>query len=60
MSLIYNIKTRRFEDLINQGLRLALTDSTSNAVVDGVLDLSDGIKKFFEDRMNKQVPAQES
>jgi len=37
MSLIYNIKTRRFEDLINQGLRLALTDSTSNAVVDGVV-----------------------
>ncbi|MCX5694145.1 MAG: DUF748 domain-containing protein [Candidatus Omnitrophica bacterium] len=32
----------------------------SNAFVDGMLDLGNGIKKFFEDRMNKQEPVQES
>ena len=30
----------------------------SNAVIDGIFDLSNGIKKFFEDRMNNTVPAQ--
>ncbi|MDP3041638.1 MAG: DUF748 domain-containing protein [Candidatus Omnitrophota bacterium] len=30
----------------------------SNAAIDGVFDLSNGIKKFFEDRMNKPVSAQ--
>lgn len=30
----------------------------SNALIDGIFDLSSGIKKFFEDRMNKPVPAQ--
>lgn len=30
----------------------------SNAVIDGIVDLSNGIKKFFEDRMNRPVPAQ--
>lgn len=30
----------------------------SNAVIDGIFDLSNGIKKFFEDRMNKSDTAQ--
>jgi len=30
----------------------------SNAVIDGVLDLSNGIKKFFEERMERSIPAQ--
>jgi len=30
----------------------------SNAVIDGIFDLSNGIKKFFEDRMELSVPAQ--
>ncbi len=30
----------------------------SNAVIDGIFDLSNGIKKFFEDRMDNTVPAQ--
>ncbi|MBU4467149.1 MAG: DUF748 domain-containing protein [Candidatus Omnitrophica bacterium] len=30
----------------------------SNAVIDGVFDLGNGIKKFFEDRMNKPVSTQ--
>ncbi|MDP2830649.1 MAG: DUF748 domain-containing protein [Candidatus Omnitrophota bacterium] len=30
----------------------------SNAAIDGVFDLSNGIKKFFEDRMNKPVSTQ--
>ena len=30
----------------------------SNAVIDGIFDLSNGIKKFFEDRMNRSTPAQ--
>jgi len=29
----------------------------SNALIDGIFDLGDGIKKFFEDNMNKTVPA---
>lgn len=29
-----------------------------NAAVDGIFDLSDGIKKYFEDRMNKPASAQ--
>ncbi|HNW39881.1 MAG TPA: DUF748 domain-containing protein [Candidatus Omnitrophota bacterium] len=32
----------------------------SNAFMDGMFDLGNGIKKFFEDRMNKPVPAQAS
>jgi hypothetical protein len=32
----------------------------SNAAVDGIFDLSGGIKKFFEDRMEKPAPAQEN
>ena len=32
----------------------------SNAVIDGIFDLSNGIKKFFEDRMNRPVPDQVS
>jgi hypothetical protein len=30
----------------------------SNAVIDGIFDLSNGIKKFFEDRMNRPVADQ--
>ena len=30
----------------------------SNAVVDGIIGLGNGIKKFFEDRMDNSVPAQ--
>ena len=30
----------------------------SNAVIDGVFDLGNGIKKFFEDKMDNTVPAQ--
>jgi hypothetical protein len=30
----------------------------SNAIVDGIFDLGSGIKKFFEDKMDKSVPAQ--
>ena len=30
----------------------------SNAVIDGVFELGNGIKKFFEDRMNNSVPVQ--
>jgi hypothetical protein len=30
----------------------------SNAIIDGIFDLSNGIKKFFEDRMDKSVPAE--
>jgi len=29
----------------------------SNAVIDGIFDLSNGIKKFFEDRINRPAPA---
>ncbi|MDP2927431.1 MAG: DUF748 domain-containing protein [Candidatus Omnitrophota bacterium] len=32
----------------------------SNAIIDGIFDLSNGIKKFFEDRMNSPVPTQEN
>ena len=31
----------------------------SNAMIDGIFDLSNGIKKFFEDRINSSAPAQE-
>jgi len=30
----------------------------SNATIDGIFDLGNGIKKFFEDRMDNSVPAQ--
>ncbi len=30
----------------------------SNAVIDGVFDLSNSVKKFFEERMDRPVPAQ--
>ncbi|MCX5698990.1 MAG: DUF748 domain-containing protein [Candidatus Omnitrophica bacterium] len=30
----------------------------SNAIIDGIFDLSNGIKKFFEDRIDNTVPAQ--
>ncbi|MCX5668509.1 MAG: hypothetical protein NTX89_00065, partial [Candidatus Omnitrophica bacterium] len=30
----------------------------SNAIIDGVFDLGNGIKKFFEDRIDNTVPAQ--
>ncbi len=32
----------------------------SNALIDGVFDLSNGIKKFFEDRMDRPIPGQAS
>jgi hypothetical protein len=32
----------------------------SNAVIDGIFDLGNGIKKFFEDRMNNPAPIQEN
>ncbi|MDD5129610.1 MAG: DUF748 domain-containing protein [Candidatus Omnitrophica bacterium] len=32
----------------------------SNAFMDGIFDLGDGIKKFFEERINKQAPVQEN
>jgi Domain of Unknown Function (DUF748) len=28
----------------------------SNAILDGIFDLSNGVKRYFEDRMNRQVP----
>ncbi len=30
----------------------------SNAALDGIIDLSNNVKKYFEDRMNQQLPAQ--
>jgi hypothetical protein len=30
----------------------------SNAIIDGIFDLGNGIKKFFEDRMENTIPAQ--
>ena len=40
--------------MVQSGIRSGT--NLSKAVVDGVIDLSNGIKKFFEDAMNKQVP----
>ena len=37
MSLIYTIKTRRFEDILNQGARIALTGIVPALITDGVI-----------------------
>ena len=42
--------------MIQSGIKIG-TD-LSNAIIDGIFDLSNGIKKFFEDKMNSPVSAQ--